>query len=471
MRTAGRRALLIVPPTGLYRREDRCQSRVEDPTVRVTLPPIHLAYIAASLEARGVRCEVMDCPAEGTKADRLLEYLRASVPDVLVASTTAPTFPKDLQVVKKAKEAAPALEVVLLGNHLSLYGERVLEEEASVDVIVVDAPEFLVAPLLTRGPSEQIPNLMYRDRSGTKRTRVELFLDYDLLPTPARRLLRNELYRIPDTGKPITVLEASRGCRGRCVFCPVARRRGGRVYTRSVPSAMAEIRECVGSFGIETFLFNADNFTAERQWVIEFSKAIVASGLAIRWICNSRVDTVDEEMLMWMKRAGCSNIGFGVESGSQAMLDRMKKGINLAQTREVFRKCRKVGITSHAFFLIGLPWETRESLEETYRFAKTLPADFFDVHIAYPLPNTEFYEICIRDTLFVQPLAASSYASPAIRSYALDAQELEKARKRMLLTLFLRPGYIARTLARARSAGELKNYVLHAARKMRSILS
>ncbi len=465
------RTFLIHPPTGLYRREDRCQSRVEDPTVRIALPPIQLAYMAAVLEAQGMECSILDCPAEGIQLDVLLEELAAYRPEVLIAATTAPTLPKDLVVARSAKERIPELKVILFGNHLSLYGERVLAEAPFVDCLITESPEFVVDQLVARGPSQGIPNLMYREGSEVIRTLVRSFLDYDLLPLPARGLLKNGLYRIPDTQKPITVVEAARGCTGRCIFCPVARRADRRVYTRSVSSILAELTECIETHHIDTFLFNADNFTARKAWVMELTEAIVQSDLKIRWMCNSRVDSVDTEMLTSMKKAGCSNIGFGVESGSQALLDKMRKDTTVDQARETFLRCRSVGITSHAFFLIGLPWETRQTLEETYRLARALPADFFDIHIAYPLPNTEFFDICTRDNLFVHSLDAASYTIPAIRSYHLGAYELEKARKRMLLRLFLRPGYILRTLRRARSLKELNSYLRNAAAKLRSMLS
>ena len=138
-------------------------------------------------------------------------------------------------------------------------------------------------------------------------------------------------------------------------------------------------------------------------------------------------------MLRAMKQAGCSNIGFGIESGSQAMLDSMNKGTRVEQAATTLAWCREAGITSHAFFLIGLPGETAGTLKETLAFARQLPADFFDIHIAYPLPNTAFYEMCQKEGLWAKPLEAAGYAQPAVRSRNLSAPELEKARKHMLL--------------------------------------
>ena len=296
--------------------------------------------------------------------------------------------------------------------------------------------------------------------------------DLDALPFPARDLLDNDLYRSPESGGRISVIQAHRGCPARCVFCPAGAVSGYRVRFRSPANVVEELRECVEVHGIREFLFNGDTFTIRKSWVVELCRRIVEAGLDVRWGCNSRVDTLDAERAEWMKRAGCWVVAFGVESGSQTLLDKMGKGARVEQAVEAVGIARRAGLLAHTFYVIGLPWETRETLAETFEFARRLDADFFDFNIAYPLPGTPLWEIARRDGLFEGPTPTeTSYAQAALRTYELSGAELNEWRRKALLKLYLRPRYIWRSLARARSPRVLKNYVWAAARRLRSLLA
>jgi radical SAM superfamily enzyme YgiQ (UPF0313 family) len=227
----------------------------------------------------------------------------------------------------------------------------------------------------------------------------------------------------------------------------------------------------VRRYNIREFLFHGDTFTINRKWVVELCRRIVEAGLDIRWGCNSRVDTFDDERAQWMRRAGCWVVAFGIESGSQVMLDKMKKGARVEQAREAVAIGRRHGLRTHAFYIIGLPWETEETLEETFRLARELDTDFFDFNIAFPLPGTEYYEIASREGLIEEPaLAKSGYAQAAARSFDLSREELDRRRRQALLRLYFRPRYVARTLVRAGSPRRLFRYSRAAFRRLRNLL-
>jgi anaerobic magnesium-protoporphyrin IX monomethyl ester cyclase len=238
---------------------------------------------------------------------------------------------------------------------------------------------------------------------------------------------------------------------------------------------VAEIVECVERFGIREFLFHGDTFTMKKSWVIELCKKIVErpdlSG-GIRWGCNSRVDTIDDERAQWMKEAGCWVVAFGVESGSQEMLERMKKNQKVEKAFEAVEVCRRAGLRTHAFYVIGLPWENEETLAATFDLAARLDTDFFDINIAYPLPGTEFYEMAVKEGLIEQDLiGGASYARAGVRTYHLSAEELTRWRRWALLRLYVRPDYIVGTLGRIRSVRELRQYLASAIRRMRHLLA
>ncbi|KPK36124.1 MAG: hypothetical protein AMK70_03510, partial [Nitrospira bacterium SG8_35_1] len=187
---------------------------------------------------------------------------------------------------------------------------------------------------------------------------------------------------------------------------------------------------------------------------------ILNRNLDIRWGSNSRVDTISEERVQWMKKAGCWIIGFGFESGSQENLTRMKKRITLEQSRNAVNICRKYGVKTYGLFLIGLPWETRQMVEETIAFMKELNPNFVDVHIAYPLPGTEYYRIAKEMGMFTdEDLKSGDYSKAIIHTSDLSADDLVKLRRKALMSFYLRPSYILQTVRNIRSFKILKGYI------------
>jgi radical SAM superfamily enzyme YgiQ (UPF0313 family) len=471
------RFLVINPPTGLYRRDDRCQSRVEDQTIEVVFAPIDLATYAAVLRHRGAEVWLRDYPALRSSWTDYLGDLNTFKPDAVVIKTTLATLEGDLRACEAAKDAAPDILTIGVGESLAYRREQILANHRSLDVVVVGEAEPTLAELVGATDLASVAGLSFRivegKQVGVVSTVARAFLDdLDTLPYPARDLLDNARYRSPETGRPLTVIHAHRGCPSRCIFCPAGELSDHRVRFRSPENVVGEIEQCVRDFGIREFLFHGDTFTINRRWLVALCKMIVERRLDIRWGCNSRVDTIDDERTKAMKQAGCWVVAFGVESGSQEMLDKMKKGSGVEQARRAVEVCRRHGLRTHAFYVIGLPWESRTTLEETFRLARELDTDFFDFNIAYPLPGTEFYEIAHAEGLLDEAeLAEAGYAHAAARTFYLSREDLNRWRRRALLQLSLRPTYIARTLVRAGSPRQAARYVHAAVRRLRNILS
>jgi radical SAM superfamily enzyme YgiQ (UPF0313 family) len=471
-----KKVFLINPPSGLYRRDDRCQSRVEDQTVRIIFPPIDLAMLAAMARLADATPRIEDFPAMRRSWKDFEHVLSEFSPDVLVISTTSATVDDDLRAAEFAKKLHPQCMVLAKGEYLAHFGEEALKTHPALDIILTGEPEMTLLEILKEVPLANIRGILFR-KSGLPdeflRTEERQSLENpDTLPFPARDLLDNTLYRSPETGNPLTVIQANRGCTAQCIFCPAGRLSGFKLYLRSPGNIIEEVKECVERYKIREFLFNGDTFTMNKSWLLELCELIKESRLDIHWGCNSRVDTFDEERAQALKEAGCWVVAFGVESGVQEMIDRMKKKATLDDARRAVRIAKNAGLCTHAFYIIGLPWETRETLDSTLLFARELDTDFFDFNIAYPLPGTELYEIALRDGLFERSsLAGGSYASAAMRSYNLSSDELTRWRKKALLSLYLRPRFILRTLSRV--AGKpriLKNYLREGVRRLRSLL-
>jgi radical SAM superfamily enzyme YgiQ (UPF0313 family) len=172
------------------------------------------------------------------------------------------------------------------------------------------------------------------------------------------------------------------------------------------------------------------------------------------------VDTINENRLEWMREAGCWVVGFGVESGNQYSLDLMKKKAKLEDAQCAIALCKKYGIKVYTLFLIGLPWDTRETIKDTIRFSKILDADFIDINIAYPLPGTELFEVARKEHLFEEShMHGCDYSKPIIKTRHLSTEELIKLRRWGLLSFYFRPAYIIRVLSSVNSFKVLVSYI------------
>jgi radical SAM superfamily enzyme YgiQ (UPF0313 family) len=235
---------------------------------------------------------------------------------------------------------------------------------------------------------------------------------------------------------------------------------GSKNRYRSVGNVLAEVEQCIDKFNIRSFLFRSDLFTQKREWVIELCREILARRLDTDWCCNSRVDTLDPEMLGWMKRAGCWLIAFGVESGDEESLKRMNKKVDAAKAREAIAMTRRAGIRSSVYMLMGLPWDTEQIILDNIRYFRELDPDFIEIFYVYPFPGTALHEMAVREGLLAAgEIPHEAYGEPAMPSLYLSKVELADWRRRALRKLLLRPRYIGRTLLRCRSPRELANYI------------
>ncbi|MFC1600753.1 B12-binding domain-containing radical SAM protein [Candidatus Sumerlaeota bacterium] len=465
------KALLINPPSGNYRRDDRCQVKVADQTVAISFPPIELAYAAAVLREQGVEARIGDYPALGLGWADYKAQLREFAPDVLIVSTTTATIAGDLEACRLAREVCPEIRTFGRGEFLTVSADEVLPAHAELDFILLGEAEPTLREVAGGIEAEDVCGLAWLEDGKARRGEPRLpDEDADSLPFPARELLANERYLSPDTRRPITVIHANRGCPSKCIFCPAGALSNYRVRLRSPQRVVDELVECVERHGIRQFLFHGDTFTINKRWVLELCERIGAAGLDIRWGCNSRVDTMDDERAAAMRQAGCWVVAFGLESGSQEILDKIKKGATVEKAREAIAVCKRNGLCTHGFWIIGMPWETRVTLRLTYQLARELDTDFFDFNIALPLPGTELYEIAVGEGLLEQALdTETGYAKAAARTFELSRRELDRWRRRSLLKLSFRPGYVFRTLRRARANGQLGNYLAAGLRRLRNI--
>jgi radical SAM superfamily enzyme YgiQ (UPF0313 family) len=467
-----RSAFLFNPPSGLYRRDDRCQSKVEDQTIQVMFPPLPLAYAASALRAQGYQCRIVDYPAEGKQWDALEADLRQSDYSFILIGATYPTLDSDLKAASLARKVHSNAVIAARGEIFSISDKEIMAENNSLDFVLRGECEETLGDYARETPLREVAGITWRDSGKIVRNPDRsLVQDLDNIPPPARDLLNNSLYRSPENGRVLTTIETARGCPYGCIFCSVSVVSGKPVRQYATSRVISEIEECVNKYSISEFLFHADTFTYNREWVLELCQVIIERGIDIRWGCNSRADTIDRERLEGMRRAGCHTIGFGIESGDDKTLKRIKKGATAQDARNAIKLCREMGVRSHAFMVAGFPWDTIESLQKTVEFVKELNPDFFDLNLAHPLPGTEMWKIAEEAGLLVEDsMADGGYGNPAMRTESLTQQELVKWRKKALLRLYLRPTYIGKTLLHAATDGNFNHFVRAGKNRLKGLL-
>lgn len=474
-------ALLFNPPGPLYQRgEDRCQASVEDSSAISLRPPNDLAYMAAMLRTIGITPIVTDYPAEGLGWKRFKKDLIAQQPDLIVMSVTTGTILDDMEAFRIARRLLPEVITVAKGAFFFACDLRRLEsaEFDAMEYALVGESETIINDLVEGirngiDPSG-IPNIIHRGVGGSwNRTVIREFeKDVDSIPFPARDLIKNELYVRPDTGEPQATIQTARGCPSQCVFCLTPLISGARVRQRSPKNIVDEIEECVRHYGIRQFFFKADTFTINRKFVIDLCQEILRRELRISWVANSRVDTIDEERLLWMKKAGCWLVAYGFESGNDDILRRMKKEATVADAEKAVRMTRAAGVRTYGFFMLGLPWDTHDTIRQTLDFAKRLDCDYSEIHLATPYEGTELHTLVVEAGLLADDVAGHNYFSdPVVGSMFVSREDLLRYRREGMRRLFLSPKYVIRTLSRIRSVKEFGNYAKYGARMIRNAFS
>lgn len=360
------------------------------PHARVA-PPLGIAYLASHMRAHGHEAEILDFNISGYSPRRLALALKRFKPSVVGISAFTETYPNAVDIAQQVKQHDPEITVVMGGPHPSILPDEVVAEP-EVDYVVVGEGEATLAELLDvvaglRLPGEVEGLVWKRGGSVVHNPRREL-LDPDPLGLPARDLLSLEFYT-----DSFNVLTARGGCPYRCPFCSASHIWSGRHRPRSPKAVVDELELLVHEYGANYVFFVDDIFTLRRDWVVELLTEMERLGGAVAWACGTRVDRVDEELLQAMAAHGCVGVQFGVESGSQVILDSVK-GIDKDSAMQAVKWSVAAGIRTTASFMVPFPDDTEATLRETFAFMARLKDEGAEILMSYttPYPGTAFYE-------------------------------------------------------------------------------
>jgi len=432
-------------------------------------PPLGLAYIGAVLEEAGMKVKLLDAAALRMPIEETVKKTIKASPDYIIVNTATITFSSDMEVAKAAKKALGGIKIIVLGTHVTALPKETLEE-GTADYIVLGEPDFVLRDLiltLEKGKSpKKIRGIGYRDGKKSVVTGIAPPIEnLDELPFPARHLYPKDADYFNPLAKrlPYTTALSSRGCPFNCVYCTSIILYGHRFRARSPENVVQEIERCIDG-GYKELFYRDETFTFDKKRVQEITKLIKERGLDITWMANSRVNTIDLKTAKAMKESGCHMLKFGVESGNQKILNNLRKGIKLEQTREAFKICKETGISAVAHMMFGSPGETEETVQDSINLIKEIKPDYASFNITTAYPGTPLWEM-IGDKVGVKN--ASSYdiettlEKTSFNQYwcELSQSELDRLYNKAYNEFYFRPSYILGRLAKQRSLKDVVRLV------------
>jgi len=422
----------------------RYQARRE---VRSFWYPTWLAQAAALVPGS----ELIDAPPDELSVDEVLERTEAF--DLVVFHTSTPSVAQDAKTAALLKERNPRVQIGFVGAHTMVLPEETMRVAPAVDFVTTGEFDYAVRDIAAGRPYAEVAGIVYRGRDGSllRTTEQPPIHDLDSFPFVTdvyAKSLTVERYYIGYLQHPYVSLYTGRGCRARCTFCLWPQTIAGHAYrTRSVEHVVAEMAHAKQLFPqVKEFFFDDDTFTDDRPRAEGIARGL--GKLGITWSCNARAN-VPYKTLKVMKENGLRLLLVGFESGNQEILNNIRKGIKLETAREFVENCHELGILLHGTFIMGLPGETLQTIENTIQFAKEIDPYSLQVSLAAPYPGTELYRQAQENGWFSatrsQDLVEGHGIQEAVLSYEnLSRAEIHDALERMYREFYLRPRPILR---------------------------
>lgn len=337
---------------------------------------------------------LIDAIADKLNVAQTIEKIKAFQPDVVLSLLGFECYQEDVDTLHHLKMTFPDIIFVLFGYYATQFPKETLEHSLA-DYLILGEPEYILKDLLSALfaglPINIINGIAHRKEGvpivqGTS-GRIK---DPNELPIPAYNLLSEGKYYEPLFARPYGMIQTVRGCPYQCNYC--VKSYGTKIAQLTTERIIAEMKLWIDLFGIKAIRFIDDTFTINKRRVVELCQEIIRQKIEVEWACLSRTDNLDLEVLTWMKKAGCKRIYFGMESGSQRILDIYKKNMNVSEAMKTLHLCRKAGIESAGFFMSGHPEETEQDFEETVAFAKAANLSYASFNPLKPYPGTSVFE-------------------------------------------------------------------------------
>ncbi len=411
--------------------------------------PVWLAYPAGMIE--GAR--LLDAPPHHISLEETVKIAKEF--DVLVLFTSTPGFDGDCKIAEKIKAENPNMKVVFVGSHVSVLPEQSLKQGQCIDFVVRKEFDYALKEYAEGKPLEQILGVSYR-KNGTIVHNPDrpTITDLDALPFVTdvyKRDLDPKRYNVPFLLYPFVSLYTTRGCPAQCTFCLWPQTLSGHPWrTRSSDNVAREMAQAKEYWPwVKEFFFDDDTFNIQRARTIDLCSKL--KPLKLTWSCTSRV-TTDFDTLKAMRDAGCRLLIVGFESGNQQILKNIKKGATIERARQFAKDAHKLGLVIHGDFIIGLPGESRETIQQTIDFAKELDVETIQVSLAHAYPGTELYDWAMANNFVARGnkmLDEQGHQLAQLQYPNISAEEMLDAVHRFYDEYYFRPKAVYRILRKS----------------------
>ncbi len=435
-------------------------------TERGYSPPLGLIQLATCIN-QNTRHEatVLDAQVLELNFGDIKREIKKINPAVVGISGFTFTLLDTLCLAKIVKEVNPEIKVIFGGSHPTLFPYETIKQRY-VDVVVVGEGEITFQELINSLDNwkklKDVNGIFFKENGRILKTKPREFVkDLDDLPIPDRTLTPYKKYfSVLSKRNPLTTAVVSRGCSYKCTFCdrPQA---GGKSWRARSPNLVVDEMERCGDLGIKEILFYDDTWTMHMKRAKEICKEILSRKLDISWDIRTRVDRVDYDLLKFMKRAGCGRVNFGVESGTIEGLIAVKKEVDLKTVENAFKLCKKADMDSLAYFMFGIPGETKEQMLETIKFAKRIKPDFCHFTVFTPFPETGAWRDLLSkgNTTILESwrkyaeTPTTTFDAPTCNEH-LNKEQLFDMCNYAYKSFYFRPCYMIKELVKVKSIGE-----------------
>ncbi len=409
--------------------------------------PLDLAVAAALLEERGFSVRILDNNVEklspgavGAMAEGANKVFATSTP---YDRWQCPSL--DIQFFFDTLANIPKNRLYIMGAHVTERPEALLRK-SNARAAILGEPEQTVLEIVLRDNAHRvnsrIEGICYIEENRVIKTAPRKnSLDLNRIPHPAYHLLKMDRYRYEFMGRDFAILEGSRGCPYGCNFCYLGMY-GTRFRQKSLEHLLGEVRHVTKEFGVQNIYFMDLEFGLNRTYLISLCKALIQMKTGINWCCQTRVTDVSRDVLAWMKKAGCTLIHFGVEAGSDRILNQTGKGITVSDCVRALRLTRQAGIRTALFMNFGFPGETLREMNATINLAIRLQPTYAAFHLIVPFPGTHLARQTGLDASLLPPHLYPHF------NMAHDLNLLKSILRKAYLRFYLRPSYVAGLLRR-----------------------
>lgn len=424
----------------------------------VTLPPQGICQIASVLRNQGHQVAIIDALVEGLESEEVIRRVLEDRPDFVGFSTSTMQIYAASQIAKEIKIKFPKIVTLIGGPHISAVPEETMRRFPSFDYGFIGEGEDTILEFIDSKINDKdltyVEGLIYRDGNKLIRTGQRKFIpDLDVLPLPAWDLLPNlsihyqqSVARIDRV--PAASVTTSRGCPCQCIFC--ARSVYGSSFRgQSADYVIGMIDFLIKNYAVKSIAFEDENFVVNKKRLYAICNSLIAKKYDLTWSCAGRVDMVDPESLLLMRKAGCTSISYGIESGSQGILNILGKNLKLDRIRKGIASTRVAGIRARGYFIIGNPNETLETIKETQDFILSVPFSEVQVSFMTPFPGTDLYDNVGRYGEFNNDWAELNIWNPNFTPRGLTKDILIREEKNIMRKFYFRPRIIFSYMLRA----------------------